>query len=81
MSKGLRRLWHLRFNAGILYCSLCGELIEKDDPKGPVTADHIIPLSKGGSNRVENKQPAHRKCNEKKGDNVESEDFYKGWRR
>jgi 5-methylcytosine-specific restriction endonuclease McrA len=35
------------------------------------SVDHIIPYSKGGSNRRENMQPAHQQCNHAKGDTVD----------
>lgn len=40
-------------------CAICG--LEK-----PLTKDHIIPLSKGGTNYISNIQPLCRNCNSKK---------------
>lgn len=41
-------------------CHLCGE-------PGADTLDHVVPLSRGGSNGVGNLRPAHRGCNSRKG--------------
>jgi len=55
-------------------CVLCGRQEPFTDYWYPkLTEDHIIPISKGGSNSIENIQPLCLGCNLKKGVSVSSE--------
>lgn len=45
-------------------CGVCGSGRSKENP---LTTDHIIPLSKGGTNNPDNLQVLCRRCNSKKG--------------
>ncbi|MGE3770525.1 MAG: HNH endonuclease [Bdellovibrionales bacterium] len=47
-------------------CQYCGD----DDPKDPLTFDHIIPRCKGGRTTWENIVTACQPCNQKKGDHL-----------
>lgn len=48
-------------------CALCGKQIQSEKE---LSFDHIVPHSCGGSDYLHNMQPAHRKCNEQKGNNM-----------
>jgi hypothetical protein len=43
-------------------CGLCGKHVEPDD----VSVDHILPISRGGQNTLDNYQLAHHRCNSAK---------------
>jgi len=47
-----------------IFCYLCGRFIALDD----ASIDHLIPLSKGGRNRIDNIAVVHMWCNHEKGD-------------
>lgn len=47
-------------------CALCKAFMHYED----ASVDHIIPLSRGGSNRFDNLQLAHKWCNREKGNDV-----------
>lgn len=54
-------------------CGICGEPIDYQLPHTePMSyvVDHIIPLNKGGTDDLGNKQAAHRACNRDKSDKV-----------
>ena len=44
-------------------CWLCGQ-------PGATTKDHVIPWSLGGTDDVENLRPAHKRCNQRRGNRV-----------
>lgn len=51
-------------------CHLCGEAIDADLPRTDLmgaTIDHVVPLSRGGDDSLENVKAAHFSCNVRKG--------------
>lgn len=53
-------------------CKGCGKQFDHSDWKGKgLTIDHVIPVSKGGSNRDHNLQTMCSDCNHKKGSEIE----------
>lgn len=59
-------------NGEVFICPGCDRPISRGGDKGlgNLSVDHIVPKSKGGTNRVSNFQPMHSKCNERKGDTL-----------
>ena len=55
-------------------CHICDEPIDLDAPRGTgkpgweraLQVDHVIPLSKGGDDTLENVRPSHGQCNNRK---------------
>lgn len=66
-SKNVRKTIYI--NAG-KRCQLCGKKLLLNQ----ITIDHIVPLSRGGADTVDNIQCAYKACNKMKGD-VAPEDF------
>ena len=53
-------------------CVLCGEqVVLQEGCLNSATIDHVIPLSKGGADTINNMQLACAKCNHDKGDSIE----------
>lgn len=65
MCSDLRKAFALMRDRNVLYCAICGCLIEKKDK---ITLDHHVPKSKGGASDASNLLPAHKICNEIKSD-------------
>lgn len=53
-------------------CYICGNPMNFESlrRKTGATIDHVIPKSKGGSNKLSNLRLAHRRCNEAKADKL-----------
>lgn len=47
-------------------CTLYGGVCLACGVSGPLTEDHVVPLSKGGSDNIDNIQPLCKSCNSKK---------------
>ena len=58
---------------GYINCSICGLPINLSLPyphPWSLTIDHVTPIAKGGETREENLQPAHFRCNRRKGEKL-----------
>lgn len=74
VSSGLMRkiLKRLILRGHCITCALCGkEISDACD----LTLDHIVPRSCGGSDKLHNMQPAHKHCNELKGNKVSPDEI------
>lgn len=65
MTEGKKRAIYLKYDG---HCGYCGKKLHRDT----MTVDHIVPVSRGGGNSLENLMPSCRECNEAKAaDNLE----------
>ena len=56
-------------------CHLCGGLVDMSLPRTQglgATVDHVLPISKGGLDTLNNVKLAHASCNRKKGNRVDA---------
>ena len=64
-----RKRLRARIRATKANCHICGQPIDYNlphtDPMSFVV-DHVIPLSKGGADTIENSRASHARCNAKK---------------
>jgi len=67
-SKQTRQMVMSKYNCT---CPICGKTIRDDE----LSIDHIVPLSRGGSNDLTNLRPTHQICNRMKNNNTD-EEFY-----
>jgi 5-methylcytosine-specific restriction endonuclease McrA len=59
-------------------CHICKEEIDLSLPRTSrmgLTVDHLMPLSKGGSDELDNLRPAHWICNNRKSDKIDAESW------
>lgn len=76
-STATRDLHRKQIRRGQPPCSICGEAIDYLLPyldPYEFVVDHVVPLSKGGADALENKAAAHRVCNRAKSDRTEGVD-------
>ncbi len=58
--------WRKRFMAAHNYCHWCGCKLRRDN----ATIDHLVPKSKGGSNRKANLRLSCSNCNNRRGNSA-----------
>jgi hypothetical protein len=63
------------------HCYLCGKPCDRSEIEGPLTPtiDHVLALSRGGSDTLDNVDCAHRECNIRKSDHTIQELFEMDW--
>lgn len=63
-----RSLAHMVWEACGGVCVYCHKpMLRMDDDPLSFSIDHVLPKSRGGSNRIENLAGAHKRCNNEKG--------------
>lgn len=74
--RGLRKLYKKFYSSPkskVDGCALCGEAVDRSlEWPHPLSksVDHIVPISKGGTDDIENLQLAHLRCNISKHDRL-----------
>jgi hypothetical protein len=58
-------------NDGVVPCFVCGLHVEKKD----ATLEHKLPVSKGGTDDMDNLSISHEKCNRKRGNSIDIEEL------
>ena len=66
---GYRKHWRFLCEAQEWRCAICGERLPKQSPD-QIHVDHIIPVSRGGTDDLVNLQATHDSCNMAKGSRI-----------
>jgi 5-methylcytosine-specific restriction endonuclease McrA len=61
--------WKFKLHWYNYRCAYCG-IAARDTPEGYLTRDHIIPISEGGDDDIDNIVPACKQCNKTKGSDM-----------
>lgn len=72
-TKYKRKLLRVCEEDGFIMCGICGLPINVSLPypnPWSLTIDHIVPIVQGGETKESNLQPAHFRCNRKKGEHA-----------
>lgn len=69
-----KKICEMHIKMQVAYCCLCGKPIKKIND---YNIEHLMPVSRGGSNDYTNWRIAHKKCNSKKGSLTYEE--YRQW--
>lgn len=75
MNSHTERQWEGKFLKCGMRCHYCYKplVLRTDNPDEEATKDHLTPVSRGGSNTIDNIVPACWKCNRRKGSMTEQE--------
>lgn len=66
-ARAKQRMWTINFLVR-QYGGECYLCLKPFESKSDITIDHLVPVSKGGSDTIENKRLAHELCNGAKKD-------------